>query len=555
MAWSVIDEAIRNVVATGADPDRIALLDNFSWGDPRRPETLGQLVEAVRGCADAARAHGAPFVSGKDSLNNEYATIDGARLAIPPTLVIHALGRVPDQATVVTSDLKAVGNTIWLVGQTWDELGGSHLDLVLGRGDAGAGAVVPSPDVAAPARYRALHRAMRAGLVAACHDLAEGGLAVAAAEMVIAGRLGLSLTVTGDETVALFSESNGRFLVEVAPAHADAFAAELGADAQMIGTVTDDPALRIASAGCGVTMAMTELLDAWAGHLSERGAPGASAPTIAPVVPSSSPHRSSPTPAVPSGALVPAIVLAAPGTNRDGDVVDALNAAGADAVIVPLSELRADPKLLRDARIVVVAGGFSFADALGSGALYALELADILGDAIGRLTDGGRPVLGICNGFQTLVRLGVLPGGGRRAALGHNAAGRFECRWVTLIAPESRCVWTRHLPEAVACPVAHGEGRFIAEDDVLDALRANGQIALRYGRGDGTPANRAYPDNPNGSYDDIAGICDETGLVLGLMPHPENHVQPWQHPRWSRGERGNDGLALFRNGVRQARES
>ena len=258
---------------------------------------------------------------------------------------------------------------------------------------------------------------------------------------------------------------------------------------------------------------------------------------------------------MPAGPLVPAIVLAAPGTNRDGDVVEALQAVGADAAIVPLSELRADPKLLDDARLVVIAGGFSFADALGSGALYALELADILGDAIGRLTDGGRPVLGICNGFQTLVRLGVLPGGAQRAALGHNAAGRFECRWVTLVAPESRCVWTRDLPEAIACPVAHGEGRFVADADVLDALRANGQIALRYARRDGAPASGDYPDNPNGSYDDIAGICDETGLVLGLMPHPENHVQPWQHPRWSRGERGNDGLALFRNGVCQARES
>ena len=126
---------------------------------------------------------------------------------------------------------------------------------------------------------------------------------------------------------------------------------------------------------------------------------------------------------------------------------------------------------------------------------------------------------------------------------------------MTLVAPESRCVWTRDLPEAIACPVAHGEGRFVADADVLDALRANGQIALRYARRDGAPASGDYPDNPNGSYDDIAGICDETGLVLGLMPHPENHVQPWQHPRWSRGERGNDGLALFRNGVCQARES
>lgn len=254
----------------------------------------------------------------------------------------------------------------------------------------------------------------------------------------------------------------------------------------------------------------------------------------------------------------PAIVLAAPGTNRDGDVAGALDAAGANARIVTLAELREDPKALTAARLVVVAGGFSFADALGSGKLFALELADILGEGVAELLAAGRPVIGICNGFQTLVRLGLLPGGDATggAVLAPNDSGRFECRWVTLTPPAAaRCVWTAGLDEPLACPVAHGEGRFHATPAVLDALEANGQVALRYADAAGAPAAGAYPANPNGSAADIAGICDPTGLVLGLMPHPENHVHDWQHPRFHRGEQRGGCLPLFRNGVRHAAAS
>ena len=543
MAWSVIDEAIRNVVATGADPDRIALLDNFSWGDPRRPETMGQLVDAVTGCCEAALAHRAPFVSGKDSLNNEYATTTGARLAIPPTLVVHALGRIDGRNGVVTSDLKAAGNVVFLVGATRVELAGSHLDLVM---DCEGGGSVPAPDTTAPARYRLLHRAMSAGLVRSCHDLAEGGLAVAAAEMAMAGRLGLALDVepvgsSGEldgRLQALFSESNGRLLVEVAPGDVEGFRSIVGDDAAAVGWVVPDSRLTVAVGGAPVLdVPLADLLTAWSGHLPEAAVVEGRRPAVATLA----------APTAPAFVRrdVRAVVLAAPGTNRDGDVAEALALAGATPTIVPLAALRQEPGLLADAGLVVVAGGFSFADALGSGALFALELADILTDAVGTLTAYGRPVLGICNGFQVLVRLGLLPGSGRRAALDHNEASRFECRWVELELPASRSIWTAGLDGPLAAPVAHGEGRFVADDDTMDALNAGGQIALRY-------SGSAYPANPNGSFGDIAGICDETGLVLGLMPHPENHVHGWQHPRWTRGESAGNALGLFRNGVRQA---
>jgi phosphoribosylformylglycinamidine synthase len=228
------------------------------------------------------------------------------------------------------------------------------------------------------------------------------------------------------------------------------------------------------------------------------------------------------------------LVLAAPGTNRDADVCFALQLAGADPRTVLLDELLQRPALLHDARMLVVAGGFSYADALGAGRMWGLAMQHAVGDALASFVADGRPVIGICNGFQVLTRTGLLPG-----ALGHNDSGHFQCQWVTLEAPPARCVWTDGL-EPFDCPIAHGEGRYVHPD--LPSLEAAGQVALRYS---GT--------NPNGSAGQVAGVCDATGVVLGLMPHPENHVVPRQHPRHLRGARAGLGLALFERGVAHAR--
>ena len=245
MAFAVVDEAIRNVVAVGADPDRVALLDNFSWGDPRRPSTLGELVAAVEGCCAAARMYGAPFVSGKDSLNNEYVGADGERHAVPPTLVITAVAHVPDADHCITPDLAEPGNVLLLLGDTEAEFAGSHLDKV--RSAPSNVGVAPSPVPDAPERYRRLHAAIRAGLVESCHDVSEGGLAVALAEMCIAGRLGAAIDVLGhdDPTTALFAESCGRLVVEVRPRSVPAFMRIMDDHAVRLGTVTDDSVLTI----------------------------------------------------------------------------------------------------------------------------------------------------------------------------------------------------------------------------------------------------------------------------------------------------------------------
>jgi phosphoribosylformylglycinamidine synthase subunit PurQ / glutaminase len=251
-----------------------------------------------------------------------------------------------------------------------------------------------------------------------------------------------------------------------------------------------------------------------------------------------------------------AIVLQAAGSNRDLEAAQAMELAGAAAEIVPLAELRDGRKALADYQIMVVPGGFSYADALGAGKLLALDLATDLAGQMRAFIDSGKPVIGICNGFQALLKAGLLSdqrSSALSSTLTFNTAGHFECRWVSLAPRSQTCIWTRGLSEGLYCPVAHGEGNFTtAEPATLAALAANDQIALVYVQSDGTPAGGAYPANPNGSAADIAGICNPAGNVLGLMPHPENHLYPYQHPRWSRGERGGLGLKLFEQGVRYA---
>ncbi len=260
MAYAAVDEAIRNAVVAGADPDRVALLDNFSWGDPRRASTLGELVDAVEGCCDAAVAFAAPFVSGKDSLNNEYLGTDGERHAVPPTLVITAIAHVPDAAATVTSDLKHPGDVVVLIGATVAEFAGSHLDLVFGAPDEPG--VVAAPDPQAPDRYRGVHRAIRAGIVRAAHDCSEGGLAVTLAEMAIGGRLGLDITAlpSTDLAVALFSESAARIVVEVPAGELDALRHHVPGPLLTLGTVVAAPELRLPGVRA---IDVDELVAAW----------------------------------------------------------------------------------------------------------------------------------------------------------------------------------------------------------------------------------------------------------------------------------------------------
>jgi phosphoribosylformylglycinamidine synthase subunit PurQ / glutaminase len=217
-----------------------------------------------------------------------------------------------------------------------------------------------------------------------------------------------------------------------------------------------------------------------------------------------------------------ALIVAGPGTNRDADIAGALQLAGATPDVVLSNQLVHDPGQLQQAQMLVVAGGFSYGDALGAGRMLALELSlGHLGDALREFVASGKPVLGICNGFQVLTRAGLLPG-----ALGHNATGGFQCRWVTLQPSSLRCVWTRDMTTPIHCPIAHGEGRYVAEK--LDQLVGADQVALRY--------------------------------ALGLMPHPENAVLARQMPQAARATDATHsttplpGLQLLINGVAYAKD-
>ncbi len=246
---------------------------------------------------------------------------------------------------------------------------------------------------------------------------------------------------------------------------------------------------------------------------------------------------------------ITALVLGGYGINADAELAEAFSRSGARARALHVADLAADPGLLAGARILAFPGGFSYGDHLGSGQVLALLCRDRLRSALERFVADGGLVIGVCNGFQVLVRMGMLPNRdgswGREASLIRNESGRFVDGWYPLAFEEgSRCVWTRGLP-AVEYPVRHGEGRFVARDEAaLDALEAEGLVAARYvGKG------------PNGSSRNIAGICDPSGRVFGLMPHPECLLYPESSPDRRRRSRGGTGLELFENGVRAARDS
>jgi phosphoribosylformylglycinamidine synthase len=267
----------------------------------------------------------------------------------------------------------------------------------------------------------------------------------------------------------------------------------------------------------------------------------------------------------------PVLVLRAAGTNCDAEAVHAFGKAGGLVEERRLAEVVEKPALLREAAILVFPGGFTFGDDVASGAVFAVKLRARLLPELLRAVENGRLVLGVCNGFQILVRAGLLPaltgpGVAGEATLGFNDSARFEDRWVTLEGTSDRCPWVRK-GDLIDCPVAHGEGKFVPRDDgVLRRLREGDQVVVRYRMPDraddgifepGRPAPGTYPFNPNGSVDDIAGICDPTGRVFGLMPHPERNALPWHHPGAAgrpRPERAGSGLRVFENAVRWARE-
>ena len=245
-------------------------------------------------------------------------------------------------------------------------------------------------------------------------------------------------------------------------------------------------------------------------------------------------------------------ILRSAGTNCDQETKTAFSLAGASAVLMHINSLVANRRTLDDFHILVLPGGFSYGDDIASGKIFANELRFKLGNSLRKFIADGKLIMGICNGFQILVKSGLLPGDvnfSQTTSLIINDSGKFESRWVYLKPGSSNCVWTKGLKKIIYLPVAHGEGKFVVGDQqVLNRLKKNKQIVFQYCNAIGRFSG--YPNNPNGSTENIAGICDETGRIFGLMPHPERYVFSCQHPcKDELVSKEGDGLQIFKNGI------
>lgn len=253
--------------------------------------------------------------------------------------------------------------------------------------------------------------------------------------------------------------------------------------------------------------------------------------------------------------MINAAVLRAPGINCNNETKTALELAGAKTDQIHINDLLSKKVKLKNYKILAIPGGFSYGDDLGGGKILANQIKNTIGNDLAEFIDSGKLVIGICNGFQVLMRLGFLPGNGiQEASLTYNNSQKFECRWVWVKNTHNN-IFTRGI-NLLYVPVAHGEGKFVVKDEsVLANLRNNNQIALKYV--DETGQEAGYPHNPNGSVDNIAGITNKNGNVFGLMPHPERHLTGLNNPQWSRLLKmpEGQGLKIFDNMVKYGREN
>lgn len=246
------------------------------------------------------------------------------------------------------------------------------------------------------------------------------------------------------------------------------------------------------------------------------------------------------------------IVLRAAGTNCDLETAYAFQKAGAEVDLVHVNRLAEGSARLSDYQVLAIPGGFTYGDDISAGRVLANELGCRIGEAVGEFVEADRLVMGICNGFQVLVKMGLLPGWDsrkQRVTLTQNDSNKFEDRWVYLKVVSTKTPFLRR-EDLIYLPVAHGEGKFVVDEQTtLQQMEQNSQIVVKYCGKDGQEA--PYPYNPNGSIASVAGICNSSGRIFGLMPHPERNVEPYHHPRWTRGESAEegDGMRFFRNAV------
>lgn len=543
MAQAAIDCAVRNVVAAGADPAHVAILDNFCWCSSTDPVRLAQLKESARGCYDSAIALETPFISGKDSMFNDFNgygdNLKPVKISVPPTLLISSLAVTDSSDSLVTLDFKEPGDRIYILGETSEYLGGSEY----ARANMIEGGIVPGADLTKNRKlYETYFRCIRRGIIASAQSIHHGGLAAALAKSAIGGMLGANVFISSmpgswnKNAEALFAETPGRILVSVAAANCTEFEEVMqGFPVQSIGEVRGDKRIVIHGLDNAVLIE-TSVTEGYKSYKKMFGVIQQVQPSVA--------------------------VLSGYGFNCEEETAHAFSLAGAIPNIVHINDLVDGTVPLSRFEILAFPGGFSFGDDTGSGNAYAWKLKSHIWDQILSFIAEDHLVIGLCNGFQVLVNLGLLPAlegryGEREVALVHNVNARYSARWVDL-AVRSSSPWYRGVT-ALSLPIAHGEGKLVAKTDVLAKLKQKGLIAATYTRGEVCRMFK-LPANPNGSLEDIAALMDETGRILGMMPHPERAIMPSQLPYWTnlreKAKRNGaplpeygPGFSVFKNGV------
>lgn len=550
MAACSIDTAIRNAVSVGADLDHLALLDNFCWCSSDEPERLGQLKRAAQACYDYAIVYGTPFISGKDSMFNDFKGYnkkgEKIKVSILPTLLISSIGVIKDVVKAVSMEVKFPGDLVYILGETFEELGGSEYFRMRGeqKGKDYIGNHVPKVDAKKNKKlYQALSKAIQKELVSSSCSVGRGGLGVTLAKTALAGQLGLKISLKNlpgkfsRNDYGLFSESQGRIVVTIDPEKQKEFEKIMtGNPFGLIGKVTKEElvVIRDKDDQVIVDLDLNPALDLYqsAFDVLEKG-------------------------------KVQVLVLSGYGINCEEETAHAFELAGASADIVHINDLIDGYKDLNDYQILSFPGGFSYGDDTGSGNAFANRVRNHLWEEVVSFIKKDHLVIGICNGFQIMVNLGLLPAlagkyGQREAALTHNNNARYTVRWVDLEVGNGS-PWLKGM-KTISLPIAHGEGRFSASGPVLKKLGQKNLIALKYVKG----KICQYQDleaNPNGSLEDIAGITDESGRLLGLMPHPERaifftHLPNWPLIKERRSRLGKKipefgpGLQIFKNGVK-----
>lgn len=522
MAAAAVDTAIRNAIVAGAKRNHLAILDNFCWCSGRDPERLWQLKESVRALHDTAVSYQTPIISGKDSMFNDFRGYDETgnpvAISVLPTLLVSSIGVFPDAEQSVSIDVKVPGDMLYLLGETADELGGTEYASYLAQknGISGYTGTVPSVD---PTKNQLLYDRYEAcverGLIASGISVSRGGLSMALAKTAIAGQLGVMVTLAHipgtvtDTKTALFSESQGRILVTVAPEHVAEFESLLtGVSYARLGHVTKHKSIVIQDA-LGQCVLDLPVGIARAAYKSTFGILYQAKPRAA--------------------------IMTGYGINCEEETAFAFEKAGGETQSIHINDLIDGHAHLDEFEILAFPGGFSFGDDTGSGNAYAQKAKNHIWQELLDFVNGDHLVVGICNGFQILVNLGLLPAldgkyGEREVALLHNDSALYTARWVDL-AIEGKSPWFAGI-KTLSLPIAHGEGKLYASADILQKMNKKQLIAARYRKGDISSSSH-LPPNPNGSLENIASLSDESGRIVGLMPHPERAIAFTQLPNWT----------------------